>query len=173
MFCEFPTPVFLNDFTDLFHSIDDEHMGVSQVVFLTVSVLGQNGIIPCVERVDGIQKARQMVVDGPPPDKCVSVCVCLDLGPIDVKLFQGDKMLFFKTTYELVIQFIQDFSRQLLSLKVIKSISFGFLSFGQPDKSEISLAQFNDPVNRPDPQHICVSHNRIQHDRIIPGSSLI
>ena len=75
-----------------------------------------------------------------PSDKRISVCVCFYLCPIDVELFQRDKAFLFQTAHELVIQFIQDFSRRLFPFKIVKNIPLRLLPFGQPDKKQISLA---------------------------------
>lgn len=48
--------------------------------------------------------------------------------------------------------------------EIIKSIPLWSLSFCYPDKSKIPFAQFHDTVNRPNPAHVCVGNNSIQHN---------
>ena len=81
-----------------------------------------------------------MIVEAATPDEGVSVCVRFDFGSIDIQFFQGNKTFLLQAPHELIIQVIQDFPRQLFSFKIVKNISLGFLAFGQPDKSKISLA---------------------------------
>ena len=45
MLCQFPFPVFFNDFPDFVHSFDYEHPSVPEVVFGTVPVPEQKRII--------------------------------------------------------------------------------------------------------------------------------
>ena len=140
MFCQFPFPVFFNDFTDFVHSFNHKHPGISEIVFGAISVFKQKCIILCVKSIDRVQQTGKMIIETAPPNERISVRVCFNLCSIDVKLFQRDKAFLFQTAHELVIQFIQDFSRQFFSFKIIKNISLGLLPFGQPDKGEISLA---------------------------------
>ncbi len=140
MFCHLSFPVFLNNLPDFVHSFDHEHMGFSQIVFGAIRMLRQKGIILCVKGVNRIQQTGKMIVEAAPPDERVPVCVRFDLCPIDVELFQCDKAFLFQTAHKLVIQFIQDFSRQLFPFKIVKNIPMRLLPFGQPDKSKISLA---------------------------------
>ena len=58
----------------------------------------------------------------------------------NLELFQRDKAFLFQTAHKLVIQFIQNFSRQLFPFKIVKNIPLRFLPFGQSDKGKISLA---------------------------------
>ena len=111
MFCQLSFPVFFNNLPDFVHSFDHEHPGIPEVVFGTVPVLEQKRIILCIKGIYGVQQAGKMIVEAAPPDERISVCVCFDLCPIDVELFQRDKTFLFQTAHELVIQFIQDFSR--------------------------------------------------------------
>ena len=140
MFCKFPVPVFFDDLPDFIHSFNHKHPGIPQVVFGPIPVLVQKRIILCIKGIYSVQQAGKMIVEAAPPDERISVCVCFDLCPIDVEFFQCDKPFILQATHELVIQFIQDFSRQLFPFKIVKSIPLGFLPFGQPDKSKISLA---------------------------------
>ena len=140
MFCQFPFPVFFNDFTDFVHSFNHKHPGISEIVFGAISVFKQKCIILCVKSIDRVQQTGKMIVEAAPPDERVPVCVRFDFGSIDIQLFQRDKPFFFQAAHELTVQFIQDFSRQFFSFKIVKNIPLGFLPFGQPDKSKVSPA---------------------------------
>ena len=140
MLCQFPFPIFFDDLPDFVHSFNHEHMGIPEIVFRPISILQQECVVLCIKGIDGIQQAGKVIVEAATPDERVSVCVRFKLCSVNVKLFQCDKAFLLQAAHELVIQFIQDFSRQLFSFKIVKNIPLGLLPFGQPDKSKISLA---------------------------------
>ncbi len=140
MLCQLPLPVFFYGLPDFVHSFNHEHMGIPEIVFRPISILRQECIVLCIKGIDGIQQAGKMIVEAAPPDESVSVCIRLKLCSVNVKLFQRDKAFLLQTAHKLVIQFIQDFSRQLFSFKIVKNIPLGLLPFCQPDKSKVSLA---------------------------------
>ena len=155
MLCQFPPPVFFHHFPDPFHSLDHEHPGLSKIVFGSISILIQKRVVAS------------------PPDKRISVCVRFYLCPVNVEFFQRNESFLLQAAHKLAVQFIQNPARQFFPFKVIKSIPLGLLPFRQPDKGKIPLAQIYNAVNRPDSPHVCVSNHRIQHDWVIPSSSLI
>ena len=157
MFCQLPLSVFFDHFPDLFHPLDHKHPGFSKIIFRPISIFTQKYVVLCIKGVDRIQQTDKMIVQASPPDKGVSVCVRFDLCSINVEFFQRNEAFLLQTAHKLIVQFIQDLSRQFFSFKVIKSIPLGLLSFGQPDKGKIPLAQINDTVNRPYAPHICIS----------------
>jgi len=140
MFCQFPFSVFFDDLLDFVHSFDHEHMGIPEIVFRPISILRQECVVLGIKGIDGIQQAGKVIVKASTPDERVSVCVRFKFCSVNGKLFECDKAFLLQAAHELVIQFIQDFSRQLFSFKIVKSIPLGLLPFGQPDKSKISLA---------------------------------
>ena len=91
MLCQLPFPVFFYNLPDLVYPFDHKHMGIPKIVFRAISVLHKKGIVFCVKGIDGVQKACKMIVEASPPDERVSICVCFQLCPVNVKLFQGDK----------------------------------------------------------------------------------
>ena len=173
MLCDLPFPVFFDDLPDFVHPLDHEHMGIPQIISGAISILMQECIIFCIKGIYRIQQACQMIVERPPPDKRIPVGIRFDLCSINIKLLQGDKAFLFQTAHKLIVQFIQDFPCQLFPFKIVKDIPFWLLAFGQPDKGQVSFTEFNNAVNSPDSPHICIGNNRIQHDRVKTGSSLI
>ena len=103
MLCQLPLPVFFDDLPDFVHSFDYEHMGIPEIVFRPVSILQQECVVLCIEGINGIQQAGKVIVEAAPPDERISVCVCFNLGPIDVELFQRNKAFLFQTAHELII----------------------------------------------------------------------
>ena len=69
-------------------------MGISEIVFGPIPVLGQKRIILCIKSIYGVQQAGKMIVEAATPDERISVCIRLDLCPIDVELFQRNKPSF-------------------------------------------------------------------------------
>ena len=120
MLCQLPFPVFFNYFPDFVHSFNHKHPGIPKIVFGAIPIFKQEGIVLCIKGIDGVQQTRKMIVEAAPPDECISVCVCFDFCSVNVELFQRDKAFLFQTAHELVIQFIQDLSRQLFPFKIIK-----------------------------------------------------
>src|SRR5699024_8088678 len=106
-------------------------------------------------------------------DKGIAVCVGLYLGAINEKLLKRNQAFLLQAEEELVIQFIQHLPGQPFSLKIVKGIPLWLLPLGQPDKSKVSLARFNNAVHSPHTAHVCVGNYSIHHDWVIPGSSLI
>ena len=140
MFCHLPFPVFFNDFPYFVHSFHHKHPGIPKVVFGAIPVFKQKGIVLCIKSIYSVQQTGKVIVKAAPPDEGVPVCICFDLCPINVQLFQGNKSFFVQAPHKLVIQFIQNFSCQFFPFKIEKNIPLWFLPFGQPDKGKISLA---------------------------------
>ena len=69
MFCQFPFPVFFNDFTDFVHSFNHKHPGISEIVFGAISVFKQKCIILCVKSIDSVQQTGKMIVKTAPPNE--------------------------------------------------------------------------------------------------------
>ena len=173
MLCQFPLPVLLDDLPDFVHPLNHKHMCIPKVIFRAIPIVQQESVVLCIKGINRIQQACKMVIQAAPPDKGISVGICLQFRSIDIKFFQCKKPFFFQAAHELVIQFIQDFPCELFAFKIVKNIPLRLLPFRQPDKSKVSLAQINNPVNGPDSAHVCVGNDSIQHDWVKPGSSLV
>ena len=134
MLCQFPLPVFFDNFPDFVHPLDHEHMGIPKIVFGAIAVLKQEGIVLCIKGIDGVQQAGKVIVDAAPPDKGVPVCVRFDFGPINVKFFQRNKAFLLQAAHELVIQIVQDLS--LIHISPAAALKPGFAPIrGRPPNS--------------------------------------
>ena len=65
VFGQFPFPVFRDHTPDFLHAFYDKHPGIAKVVFRSVSILPQEGIVLCIKGINGVQQASQMVIECP------------------------------------------------------------------------------------------------------------
>ena len=80
-----------------------------------------------------------MVIDAATPYKGIMVSIGFYLGSVNEQFFERDQSFLFQSAQELVVQIIQYLRRQFFALEIVKSIPQGFLTFGEPDKSQISI----------------------------------
>lgn len=89
-----------------------------------------------------------MVVEGSAPDERIAVRIGLYFCTIDIKLPERNEPLFLQPVQELIVQLVQHLAFQFFSFEVIEGIPLWLLSFGQQDKSKVSLTEIYNTVNR-------------------------
>ena len=114
-----------------------------------------------------------MVVDTATPYEGVPVGVRLQFGPVYEQLLQRHQPLLFQTPQKLVMQILQNLGGEPAAFEFIERIPFRLLSLGEPDESKVPSAQLNDAVHCTDPPHVGIGDYSVQHDGIVPFSSLV